>query len=140
MILTEEIYFEITAKGPKSEIKKFVKFFKSGELEDFMEVTGDYISYGDEYAAADDSENSEMIFSNDDLGIEVDEFDTEEFLDVLCKAARALELVGHIYDINDDEYNFISEVGDSGYTNSRNVNKFNDELDAAAYDEEQDEN
>ena len=115
-------------------------FLKSGELEDFMEVTGDYISYGDEYAAADDSENSEMIFSNDDLGIEVDEFDTEEFLDVLCKAARALELVGHIYDINDDEYNFISEAGDSGYTNSRNVNKFNDELDAAAYDEEQDEN
>ena len=140
MILTEEIYFEITAKGPKSEIKKFVKFLKSGELEDFIEVTGDYISFGDEYAAADDSENVEMIFSNDDLGIEVDEFDTEEFLDVLCKAARALELVGHIYDINDDEYNFISETGDSGYINSRNVNKFNDELDAAAYDEEQDEN
>lgn len=140
MILSEEIYFEITAKGQKSEIKKLVKFLKSGELDDFMEITADYFNYNDEYASADDSENAELIFSNDDFGIEVDEFDTEEFLDVFCKAARSLELVGHIYDINDDEYNFTSEVGDSGYINSRNVNKFNDELDEAAYDEEQDEN
>lgn len=140
MILSEEIYFEITAKGQKSEIKKLVKFLKSGELDDFMEITSDYFNYNDDYASADDSDNAELIFSNDDLGIEVDEFDTEEFLDVFCKAARSLELVGHIYDINDDEYNFTSEAGDSGYINSRNVNKFNDELDEAAYNEEQEEN
>ena len=140
MILSEEIYFEITAKGQKSEIKKLVKFLKSGELDDFMEITSDYFNYNDDYASADDSENAELIFSNDDLGIEVDEFDTEEFLDVFCKAARSLELVGHIYDINDEEYNFTSEAGDSGYINSRNVNKFNDELDEAAYNEEQEEN
>ena len=140
MILSEEIYFEITAKGQKSEIKKLVKFLKSGELDDFMEITSDYFNYNDEYASVDDSENAELIFTNDDLGIEVDEFDTEEFLDVFCKAAKALELVGHLYDINDDEYNFTSEAGDSGYVNSRNVNKFNDELDEAAYNEEQEEN
>ena len=140
MILSEEIYFEITVKGLKSEIRKLVEFLESGELDDFMEVDSDYINYNDEYEDAEDGDNAEMIFSNDDFGIEVDEFDTEEFLDVFCKAARSLELVGHIYDINDDEYNFTSEVGDSGYINSRNVNKFNDELDEAAYDEEQDEN
>ena len=140
MILTEEIYFEISAKGPKSEIKKLVKFLKSGELDDFIEITSDYINYSDEYASADDSEAVEMIFTNDDLGIEVDEFDTDEFLEVFCKAAKALELVGHIYDINDDEFNFISEAGDSDYVDSRKAKKFNDELDAAAYDEEQNEN
>lgn len=140
MILSEEIYFEITVKGLKSEIKKLVKFLNSGELEDFMEITHDYINYSDEYASADDSENAEMIFTNDDLGIEVSEFDTEEFLDIFCKAAKSLDVVGHIYDINDDEFNFVSELGRSDYINSRSVNKFNDELDAAAYDEELEEN
>ncbi len=140
MILTEEIYFEITAKGLKSEIKKLAKFLKSGELDDFMEITPDYINYSDEYANAEDGDSTEMIFTNDDLGIEVDEFDTEEFLDVFCKAAKGLDIVGHIYDINDDEYNFTSEQGSSDYVDSRKVGKFNDELDAAAYDEELEEN
>ena len=38
MILYEEIYFEITFSGLKSELKKMVKFLKSGELEDFFEA------------------------------------------------------------------------------------------------------
>ena len=140
MILSEEIYFEITVKGLKSEIRKLVEFLESGELDDFMEVDSDYINYNDEYEDAEDGDNAEMIFSNDDFGIEVDEFDTAEFLDVFCKAAKKLDVVGHIYDINDDEYNFTSEVGSSDYINSRNVARFNDELDAAAYDEELEEN
>lgn len=139
MILSEEIYFEITAKGPKSEIKKFVKFLKSGELEDFMDVSSDFINYSDEYADASDTETVEMIFSNDDIGIEAEEFDTEDFLDIFCKAARNLELVGHIYDINDEEYNFSSECGSSSYEDSRNIERFNDELDEAAFEEEDEE-
>ena len=136
MILYEEIYFEITAKGAKSEIKKLAKFLVSGDLEDFFEITSDYINYADEFGAASDDEDVEMTFTNDDIGVEVDEFDPEEFLDTFCQAAKSLELVGHIYDINDEEYNFVSEAGSSDYRNSRNVNKFNDELDEAADDEE----
>lgn len=140
MILSEEMYFEITCRGLKSEIKKLVKFLKSGELDDFFEISSDYINYNDEYDQLDDSGICEMIFSNDDFGIEIGDFDVEEFLDVFCHASKNLDIVGHIYDINDDEFNFTSESGDSGYINSRSVNKFNDELDAAAYDEEQEEN
>ena len=136
MVLNEEIYFEITAKGIKTEIKKFAKFLSSGELDDFFEVSSDYINYADEFATASDDEEVEMTFTNDDIGIEVDEFDPEEFLDTFCHAAKSLELVGHIYDINDEEYNFVSEAGSADYRNSRNINKFNDELDEAADDEE----
>ncbi len=139
MILYEEIYFEITAKGIKSEIKKLAKFLNSGELDDFFEITSDYINYGDEFTAASDDEEVEMTFTNDDIGIEVDEFDPEEFLDTFCHAAKSLELVGHIYDINDEEYNFVSEEGSVDFKNSRSINKFNDELDEAADDEELDE-
>lgn len=139
MILCEEIYFEITLKGKKSEIKKFAKFLKSDELEDFLESAADFINYSDEYATASDDEMVEMYFINDDFGIEIDEFDTEEFLDVFCKAARDLDVVGHLYDINDDEFNFTSEAGSSDYVDSRKVARFNDELDDAAFAEEYDD-
>lgn len=140
MILYEEIYFEITFSGLKSELKKMVKFLKSGELEDFFEVTSDYICYADEYKDADDSEESEFTFTNDDLGIEIDEFDTADFLELICKAGKKLEISGHIYDISDDEYSFTSEAGDDGFVNANENKKFNDELDAAAESEEMDEN
>ena len=52
MTLYEEIYFEITFSGVKSELKKMVKFLKSGELDDFFEITSDYICYADEYKDA----------------------------------------------------------------------------------------
>lgn len=139
MILYEEIYFEINAKGPKSQIKKLAKFLLSGDFDDFFEISSDFISYADEFAAAADDEETEMTFTNDDIGVEVDEFDPEEFLDTFCHAAKELELVGHIYDINDEEYNFVSEAGCADFTNSRSVDKFNDELDEAADDEEVDE-
>lgn len=139
MILYEEIYFEINFSGVKSELKKMVKFLKSGELDDFFEVTSDYICYADEYKDADDSEESEFTFTNDDLGIETDEFDTDDFLDLICKAGRKLEISGHIYDISDDEYSFTSEKGDDEFVNSNQNKKFNDELDEAAENEETDE-
>ena len=139
MILYEEIYFEITFAGEKSELKKMVKFLKSGELDDFFEITSDYISYADEYKDASDTDESEFVFTNDDLGIEIDEFDTDEFLEVLCKAGKRLYISGHIYDISDEEYSFTSEKGDSYYINARDAKKFNDELDEAAEKEEMDE-
>ena len=135
MILCEEIYFEITLKGEREEVKKFARFLKSGELDDFFEVSSDFISYSDD----DGNDTLTMVFSNDDIGIECDELDTEEFLDLFCKAARKLEVVGHIYDINDDEFSFTSDAGSSDYINSRKIARFNDELDEAAYDEEIDE-
>ena len=43
MILCEELYFEITVTGIKSELKKFISCLKSGELDDFFEFSSDYI-------------------------------------------------------------------------------------------------
>ena len=77
MTLYEEIYFEITFSGVKSELKKMVKFLKSGELDDFFEITSDYICYADEYKDTEDSDETEFTFTNDDLGIEIEEFDTD---------------------------------------------------------------
>ena len=139
MILYEEIYFEITFSGEKSELKKMVEFLKSGELDDFFEVTSDYICYSDEYRDIDDSAESDFTFTNDDFGIETDEFDTDEFLELICKASKKLDVRGHIYDSSDDEYSFISEHGDSYYVNAKSAKKFNDELDEAAEKEEMDE-
>ena len=139
MILYEEIYFEITFTGVKSELKKMAKFLKSGELDDFFEIQSDYICYADEYRDTDDSDESEIIFTNDDLGIETDEFDTDEFLEIICKAGKMLDISGHIYDISDEEYSFTSAKGDSYYVNAREAKKFNDELDDEAEKEELDE-
>ena len=137
MILCEEIYFEITLKAERSEVKKFARFLKSGELDDFFEVSSDFISYSDE--DEEDADKLTMIFSNDDFGIECDELDTEDFLDLFCKAARNLDVSGHLYDFNDEEYSFISEAGSGDYRNARSIDRFNDELDEAAYNEELDE-
>ena len=139
MTLYEEIYFEITFTGEKAELKRMVKFLKSGELDDFFEIPSDYICYADEYADADDSQESEFTLTNDDLGIEVDEFDTDEFLEIICKAGRKLDISGHIYDVSDEEFSFTSERGNSYYVNARKTAKFNDELDEAAENEEMEE-
>ena len=136
MTLCDELYFEITLTGAKSELKKFVSFLKSGELDDFFEVDADYINYDDDYASASDDEQVSVIFSNDDYGIEIDEFDSDEFLDVFCRAAKELEVEGRLYDIDDEEYHFISSMGDSYYLNADKMSIFNDELDAHAREEE----
>ena len=37
MTLCEELFFEITVSGTKSELKKLVSFLESGGLDDFFE-------------------------------------------------------------------------------------------------------
>ena len=139
MTLFDELYFEITLHGTKAELKKFVNFLKSGELDDFFEVSSDYIIHDDNYSALDDSAESEIIFTNDDYGVEIEEIDTDEFLEVLCKAAKNLDVYGCIYDVDEDEFNFSSSKGDSYYINARRSVKFNDELDEVATSEESEE-
>lgn len=136
MTLWEELYFDVTLRGPKSEIKKFVSFLRSGELDDFFEITSDYIIYDDSYSEADDSTDTEIIFTNDDYGIEIEEFDTDEFLEVFCKAAKKLDVYGTLFDSDDGEFQFTSAKGDSYYVNSRKSLIFNDELDEVRRDEE----
>ena len=130
MTLYEELYFEITLKGSKDELRKFARYLRSGALDEFFEVQDDYICYDDNFATADDSTSCEMIFTNDDFGIEIDEF---------CKAARALDVQGHMYDIEDEEFHFVSEAGESFFVNGRKARAFNDELDAQADAEEIDD-
>ena len=134
MTLYEELYFEITAKGVKSEIKKLTRFLKSGELEDFFEVSRDYINLDDNYDALSDEEKCELVFSNDEIGIEIDEFDTDEFLELFAKASKNLEVTGTLYDAEDNEFSFVSPEGDAYYYNAR-LKNFNDELDDVANDE-----
>ena len=136
MTLCEELYFDITLIGPKSEIKKFASFLRSGELDEFFEFSGDYLSYCDEFDEAGADERVSMTLSNDDWGIEIDEFDTDEFLEVLCKAAKALDVRGNLYDIDDEEYSFISELGDSYYINAKNARLFNEDEDKPSEDDE----
>ena len=136
MTLCEELYFDITFRGAKSELKKFVTFLKSGELDDFFEILPEYFDYDDDYATAEPDREVSIIFSNDDYGIEIDEFDTDEFLEVFCKAAKAIDIKGVLYDIDDEEYEFISAMGDSYYVNAKRSIKFNDELDSEAYKED----
>ncbi len=139
MTLWDELYFEATLHGTKSELKKFVNFLRSGELDDFFEVTSDYIIYDDNYASAADTEETEIIFTNDDYGVEIEEFDTDEFLEIFCKAAKNLDIYGTLYDADDSEFHFTSAKGDSYYVNSRKAVRFNDELDEVARDEEAEE-
>lgn len=136
MTLCEELYFEITLTGAKSDIKKMISFLKSGELDEFFEFSADYISYDDNYEdAAADGETS-IIISNDDWGIEIDEFDTDEFLEIFCRAARDLEAYGSLYDIDDEEYKFRSDKGDSYYVNAKRIMQFNEDEDKAKAEED----
>ena len=134
MILCEELYFEITLTGVKSELKKFVTYLRSGGLDDFFEFSSDYITYDDEFAGVADDGESSIVIANDDYGIEIDEFDTDEFLEIFCRAARNLDVVGQLYDVDDDEYRFVSEKGDSYYLNSDKVIKFNEDDDREGLD------
>lgn len=136
MTLCEELYFEITLTGIKSDLKKFITFLRSGELDDFFEFSSDYINYDDGYDDAPLEKETSIILSNDDYGIEIDEFDTDEFLEVFCKAAKALEVRGNLFDVDEEEYSFISEKGDSYYLNAKKTTKFNDELDEKAREED----
>lgn len=136
MTLYDEIYFDINIEGQKSEIEKLVEFLNSGALDDYFEVLPDYIVFDDNYSSADPAAQTSAIFTNDDLGISVDEFDPEEFLEAFARAARKLDVRGTIYDLNDEEFSFTSPAGDSSFYDSRATVKFNDELDEEAEREE----
>lgn len=139
MKLYDELYFEINLKGPKAELAKFVRFLKSGELDEFFEISSDYIVYSDDYASTEDDKATEITFTNDDIGVEISSFNPEDFLDVFCKAARALEVRGHFYDLDDEEFDFSSPAGDRDYTDGASSIDFNDELDSYARGEEIDD-
>ena len=136
MRLYDELYFEIRATGAKSEVKNFVNYLKSGELDDFFEFSTDYISYDDEYSTADNNAEVSIIISNDDYGIEIDEFHTDEFLEILCKAGKRLFIKGQLYDADNEEYSFVSEAGDSYYTNALLVKNFNEDEDKPVEEDE----
>ena len=129
MLLCEELYFEITLTGVKSEIKKLISFLKTGGLDDFFEFSADYISYDDEFDTTENEGKTSVVLANDDYGIEIDELDTDDFLDVFCRAAKNLEVVGSLYDADEDEYRFVSDAGESYYLNSDRISKFNEDLD-----------
>lgn len=129
MKLCEELYFEITVEGTREALRRFVSYLTSGELDDFFEVSKNYICYGDDFYEENGDPNSSLVFTNDDLGIEIDSFDPEEFLDALCRVTADLDVTGHLYDIDDEEYSFQSLRGDVGYTNLRSIDRFNDESD-----------
>lgn len=138
MKLYDELYFEITLEGTKAELKKFVKFLKSGELDEFFEVSSDYIIYNDAFSTATDETETDIVFTNDDFGIEISSLSPEDFLDVFCKGTRALDVRGHLYDIEDEEYTFRSPRGDTDYVSGADT-EFNDELDARAAEEDFDD-
>lgn len=134
MTLCEELYFEITLTGEKSELKKLINYLKSGELDEFFEITPDYINPDDDFEEADLDDRVSFVFSNDDYPIEIDEFDTDEFLEVFCKAAKALDVTGRLYDIDEEEYAFISSAGDSYYINANRRTRFNEDGEYEDYD------
>lgn len=126
MILYEEIYFEFNLVGIKSDMIQFINYIKSGELDDILEITSDHISFDDDYDQAAMHEECRVVISNEDYGIEIPELDTDELLDELCKAGRKLDIRGTLYDIDTEEYQFISEAGNNYYINARDV-RFNEE-------------
>ncbi|MBQ7363071.1 MAG: hypothetical protein IJW48_01330 [Clostridia bacterium] len=139
MTFCDEIYFEITLTGTKAEIKKIASFLRSGELDDFFPISSDYINFDDGYDEAGDGDKTSLVFTDDDCGVEIDEFDSDEFLDVFCRAAKNLDVEGRFYDVDDEEFSFISALGDTYYVNSKKIDRFNDELDERAREEDSDE-
>lgn len=126
MILYEEIYFEFNVVGIKSDMIQFINYIKSGELDDILEITSDHIFYDDDYYQAEMNDECRVVISNEDYGIEMPELDTDELLDELCKAGRKLHISGTIYDIDTEEYQFVSEAGNNYYINARDI-RFNEE-------------
>ena len=139
MILYDELYFEITLSGRRAEIQKLVSFLNSGEISDFFEFSRDYVSYDDDFLTAGENEETSATVSNDDWGIEIDEFDTDEFLEVLCRAGKNLYISGQLFDISDDEYSFVSEAGSSYYINAAADKKFNEDGDLEEEDDDYEE-
>ena len=127
MTLLGELYFEITLTGAKEDVKKLLTFLRAGGIEDFFEFSRDFISYDDDYEEASPSTEVSVTLTNEGYGVEINEFDTDEFLEIFCRAAKNLYVSGNLYDEDEEEYSFISEVGDSYYVNAKNAKKFNED-------------
>lgn len=138
MTLCDELYFEITVTGEKTEVKKFVSSLKSGLLDDFFEMDNEYIEYDDDFDSCEAEGETYITFVNDDLGIEIEEFDTYEFLETFCRAGKALDIRGRLYDADDEEYSFVSAKGDSYFLNAKNI-EIQDELDEQAKKDDEEE-
>ena len=139
MKLYDELYFEINVTGRRSDLKKFKSFLVSGALEDFVEIDSDMIAYNDDYMNVDEETKTGFVLTTDDVGIEISSLDPELFLDELCRGAKDVELEGHLYDIEDEEYRFFSPEGEAAYYDSSKTEHFNDELDEQAFEEDSDD-
>ena len=138
MILSDELYFNINVEGTKSNISKFVTFITSGELDSFFEISDEYIMYNDDLGEESASPLASFTLSNDDYGIEIGSFNPERFLDVFCSAGAELYIHGQFFDINDEEYNFVSKAGSISYINTEDI-EYSDELDEEARKERDEE-
>ena len=139
MILYDELYFDITVEGVKSDIEKFVRALRAGALEDFFEFDEEQLDFDDGYATADGGAKTSLTFSSVDIGIEIDELEVFDLLDELCRISRTLEVRGEIYDAENDEYRFVSHAGDSYYINRDKEKLFNEELDKEEETDTEDE-
>ena len=127
MTLYDELYFDVTLIGKKSDLKRFISYLKSGDLDEFLEFHNDFLIYDDEYdTAPPEKDDLTVTFTNDDYGIEIDELDVDEFLELFCRAGKDLEISGHLYGA-DDEYSFISRKGSSYYENAKKAGGFNED-------------
>ena len=124
MRLHDEVYFEITVEGTRADVKRFESFVTSGEFDDFFEITSDYIIYSDNFNSASDFEKVSITIANDDIGISVDSLNPEDFLDLLCSASKNVFVHGNIFDIDDEEYRFVSHIGDTSYINTEDMEFF----------------
>jgi len=131
MKLHEELYLNIDVEGKKQHVEKFVAYITSGDLDDFFEISDDFLLFSDNYDYDSDNADVSVNISNDDYGIEIDSFDPEEFLDAFCAGGQNVLIHGQLYDIDDEEYRFISNVGDTSFTNAEKI-VFRDELDIEA--------
>jgi len=136
MTLCEELYFEITLKGRKFDIDRFVTFLRSGELNEFFEFSMDYVFFADGYDDCDLFAETKVVLSNDDYGIEIESLVAEDFLDVFCRAAKALDVNGQLYDIDDEEIRFVSGYGSSYYLDLKHVTRFNEDEDEEAEEDD----
>ena len=138
MRLHEELYFEITAKGARNDIDKFVSFLTSGVLDDYFEFTSDYVIYGDDYY--DNAKNDEIsiTLANDDYGIEIESINPERIIEVICRGGKDLFIHGNLYDVDNDEFRFVSNEGSTDFEDADNID-YSDELEDDGDDEEEEE-
>lgn len=139
MIFNDSVSFDITVNGEASDVRKFVDYLLSGTLDEFFPIDEEYLSFDDDFEEASDTDSISVLFSSDEFGVEVEEFDSDEFLEVICKAGKALYLSGSFYNFDDDEFRFVSYAGDPYYMNANKITDFNDELDREALREREEE-